>query len=100
VIQARFHAEARHEFLESVAFYEAIQVGLGGRFRRSVEAAVELAASIPFAGTPHKHGTRRVFTKKFPFSIVYLVADNEIVIFAVAHFRRRPGYWKARRPDR
>ena len=41
---ARFHGEARLEFLDSVAYYEAIQAGLGERFRQSVEAAVELAS--------------------------------------------------------
>ena len=85
--------------MDSVTYYEAIQVGLGKRFQQSVEAAVELATSLPFAGSPHKHGTRRVFPKKFPFSVVYLVAENEIVIFAVAHFKRKPGYWKSRRQD-
>lgn len=96
---ARFHGEARLEFLDSVAYYEAIQAGLGERFRESVEAAVELAASLPFAGSPHKYATRRVFPKKFPFSIVYLAGENGIVIFAVAHFKRKPGYWKSRRHD-
>ena len=96
---ARFHGEARLEFLDSVAYYEAIQVGLGERFRQSVEAAVALVVSFPFAGSPYKHGTRRVFPKKFPFSIVYMVGGNEIVIFAVAHFKRKPGYWKIRRHD-
>ena len=93
---ARFHGEARLEFLDSVAYYETVQVGLGERFRESVEGAVQLATSFPFAGSPHKHGTRRVFPKKFPFSIVYLVGEHEIVILAVAHFKRSPGYWKNR----
>ena len=96
----RFHGEARLEFLDSVAFYEAIEVGLGERFRQSVQAAVELAASLPFAGSPYKHGTRRVFPRKFPFAVVYLVVENEIVILAVSHFKRRPGHWKSRRHDR
>lgn len=99
MINARFHGEARLEFLDEVAYYEAIEVGLGKRFRQSVEAAVALAISLPFAGSPYKHGTRRVFPKKFPFAIVYMVGENEIVIFAVAHFRRKPGYWKSRRHD-
>jgi len=97
VTNARFHGEARLEFLDGVAYYEAIEVGVGKRFRQSVEAAVALAVSLPFAGSPYKHGTRRVFPKKFPFSIVYMVGENEIVIFAVAHFKRKPGYWKSRR---
>ena len=96
---ARFHRDARLEFLDAVAYYEAIEVGLGERFSQSVEAAAALAASLPFVGSPFKHGTRRVFPKKFPFSIVYMVGENEIVIFAVAHFKRKPGYWKSRRRD-
>lgn len=96
---ARFHDAARLEFLDSVAYYENVQVGLGERFRLSVLSAVELAASLPLAGSPHKYGTRRVFPKKFPFSVVYFVGVDEIVIFAVAHFKRKPGYWKGRRND-
>ena len=45
---ARFHGEARLEFLDVVAYYEAAEVGLGERFRQSVEAAVALAVSLPF----------------------------------------------------
>ena len=75
---ARFHDEARLEFLDSVAYYETVQVGLGERFRQAVKAAVELAASFPYAGSPHKHGTRRVFPKKFPFSIVYLMGKTKL----------------------
>ena len=90
--QARFHGAARHEFLESITYYEKIETGLGERFRQSVQAAIELAAAMPFAGPMHKQGTRRVFPKKFPFSVVYLAKDDEIVILAAAHFKRRPDF--------
>ena len=96
---ARFHRDARLEFLDELTYYEAIETGLGKRFLQSVEAAIALVVSLPLAGSPYKHGTRRVFTTKFPFSIVYRVEENEIVIFAVAHFKRKPGYWKSRRCD-
>ena len=99
MISARFHGEARLEFLDEIAYYEAIETGLGKRFLQSVEAAIALAVSLPFAGSPYKHGTRRVFTTKFPFSIVYRVGEDEIVIFAIAHFKRKPGYWKSRKRD-
>jgi toxin ParE1/3/4 len=99
VTVARFHSEARLEFLDIVAYYEEAQAGLGERFRLAVEATVELALSMPHAGSPYQHGTRRVFPKNFPFSVVYLVGKDEIIIFAVAHFKRRPGYWKNRRFD-
>ena len=97
MINARFHSEARLEFLDEVAYYEAIEAGLGKRFWESIEAAVGLAISLPLAGSPHKHGTRRVFAQKLPFSIVYMVEEHEIIILAVTHFKRKPGYWKNRR---
>lgn len=65
----RFIDEARIEFLAVVTYYEKIERGIGTRFRSAVEAASALAARLPNAGLHWKHGTRRVFTKNFPFSI-------------------------------
>ena len=95
----RFHDGARLEFIEEVAYYEDIQRGLGERFRVSVEAGVALAAALPHSGSPHKYGTRRVFPKRFPYAVIYMVQATEIVVFAVAHFKRKPGYWSDRRRD-
>jgi len=39
---------------------------------------------------------RRVFIGRFPFSIIYIDRDGEIVIVAIAHQRKRPGYWRGR----
>ena len=36
------------------------------------------------------------FFKRFPFNIVYEIRQTEIVIVAVAHHKRRPGYWSQR----
>ncbi len=94
---ARFHDEARLEFFDQITFYEEAQAGLGQRFRAEVEAAVALASSMPLAGSPYKFGTRRVFPKKFPFAVVYTVRQSEIVILAITHFKRRPGYWGGRK---
>ena len=92
----RFLGEAQDEFLEQVAFYEDRQKGLGERFRRAVEAAVTLASAHPKLGSPWKFQTRRVFPKGFEFSLVYRVEGDELIVLALAHFRRRPAYWKRR----
>ena len=97
--RARFLKEARSEFLDQVAHYELIERGRGERFRSSVQAAVVLATTIPLAGAPWKFGTRRVFPKRFPFSIVYRLEPETINIVAVAHFRRKPTYWRSRQGD-
>ena len=97
--EIRFIEEARFEFLAAVTYYEQIERGLGVRFRSAVEAASALAAKLPGAGSPWKHGTRRVFTKSFPFSVAYRVERDTLIIVAVAHFRRKPEYWHSRRID-
>ena len=97
--EIRFLDEARVEFLAAVTYYEQIERGLGARFGSAVEAASALAAKLPGAGSPWKHGTRRVFTKSFPFSVAYRVERDTLIIVAVAHFRRKPEYWRSRRVD-
>ena len=92
----RFLEEALEEFLDQVAYYEERKNGLGERFRLAVEAATTLAATHPKLGSPWKLRTRMVFPKGFKFSVVYRVEPEELVVFAVAHFRRRPTYWRRR----
>lgn len=93
----RFLEEARDELLEQISYYEEHQKGLGDRFRESVEAATALASAHPKLGSPWKLRTRRVFPKGFPFSVVYRIEAAELVVFAVAHFKRRPTYWRNRK---
>lgn len=97
MIPVRFHDAARRELADEILYYAAIDRRLGERLASAVERAVALAAEFPDMGAPYGFGTRRVFTSRFPFSVVYLHQSGEILILAVAAFRRRPGYWSARR---
>ena len=92
----RYHEDARLELLHEVRFYTAISHKLGERFDKAVQAAEARAAELPGSGLAYKHGTRRVFPKKFPFSIVYETYQHEILILAIAPFKRKPGYWRPR----
>ncbi len=93
---ARFVAEARAELLEQADYYDEKRPGLGDRFIAEVERAVDFALRFPMGGSPWLRGTRRVFTQRFPFAVVYRPDPGGIVIFAVAHTRRRPDYWRDR----
>jgi toxin ParE1/3/4 len=92
----RYVDEAREEFLHEVAYFTAVSPRLGRRFDEAVQNAEAVAAEFTDAGFPYKFGTRRVFPGKFKFSIVYVYREGEVVILAVAPFRRRPGYWRPR----
>jgi plasmid stabilization system protein ParE len=95
----RFHEAARQEFADEALYYAAISLKLGERFVAAVEAALRLASEFPSIGSPYKYGTRRVFPKKFRFSIVYVERDDELYVLADAPFARKPGYWRSRRAD-
>jgi len=64
-------------------------------FLDAVDHAVEAIIAAPHRWPSHRTGTRRYVLPEFPYSVVYLVEDV-ISIVAVAHDKRRPGYWRER----
>lgn len=92
----RFHDEALAELMDQAVYYESKYAGLGEKFASEVQAATEIARDFPEMGAPFKQNCRRVFPRKFPFSIVYRVQGEEIVVIAVAPDARKPGYWRHR----
>lgn len=95
----RYHADARAEFLHEVEYYSRLSVRLSERFDKAVIAAEARAAETPELWPKYKHKTRRVLNRKFKFSLVYLYSESEVIVIAVAPFRRKPGYWRARLSD-
>lgn len=96
MIPARFHFAALDEVEAEWARYNDIHAMLGDAFTDSIEQALRLAREFPEMGSPYLHGTRRVFPKRFPHSLVYLHRNGEIYVVAVAPFKRKPAYWKSR----
>lgn len=92
MIPARFHRAARDEIDAEWARYSDINPMLGDAFVASVEQALKLARQFPEMGSPFKYGTRRVFPKRFPHSLVYLLQGDELFVLAIAP----QAYWKKR----
>jgi hypothetical protein len=92
-----FHPDADTELVEASLFYESRLAGLGKSFAAEVERTISLVAQFPDAGSLTDIGCRRVLVARFPYSIVYQQNATSIVIIAIAHQRRRPGYWKRRK---
>jgi toxin ParE1/3/4 len=96
VTPVRFLPAAELELLREVAFYAEARDGTGLRFQAAVEAAVALVARHPAGGAPSFRETRSVLVKGFPFSVVDRASAQELLIVAVAHHRKAPGYWATR----
>jgi len=39
---------------------------------------------------------RRHFSDVFPYAVLYVDQPDRVLIIAVMHMKRRPGYWKHR----
>ena len=96
MIPHEFHSEAEEELLESALFYDSRVKGLGESFTSEVQRTVEMIREHPDLGSPLGSKVRRVLVRRFPYNIIYRHDANRIFILAVAHQRRRPGYWRHR----
>lgn len=83
---------------EAAGWYERRQRGLAARFLNEIEhlqeRIVERPAAYPRLDLPSSDlVVRRALLSRFPFALVFLDREDEIRILAVAHTKRRPGYW-------
>ncbi len=94
----RFHEEVPEELEQTARWYERSRRGLGAEFLlvlREVMASLEEGSAVtgPVQGEPR---ARRVLLPRFPFAVVFTEAEDAFVIVAVAHHKRKPGYWSSR----
>jgi len=90
-------AAAENELIEAAGFYTQ-QAGteLGLAFIAEFERAIALLRSQPALGAPWRVAYRRMPMRRSPYSVVYALFLDEVRVLAVAHQRRRPGYWHGR----
>ena len=95
-----FHPDAEAELRAAVAYYEQQRAGLGRDLRSEVERTIRRIQQQPQLFPQHNEsGIRKYVIRRFPYTIFYLELDESIWIAAVAHQRRRPGYWASRTPE-
>ena len=92
----RYLEAAQDELLLEVGYLELRVKGLGRRFLGEVRRVEQLILQFPRAGREIRPGIRRRLLRKFPFSLIYSLEGDDILILAVAHHKRRPGYWLRR----
>ena len=92
-----FLPNAEEEMYEAAKFYQSQTLGLGLDYLSEVERAITSISQYPLTWPKIEGELRRRLVRRFPFAILYFIESEEIVIVAVAHLRRRPGYWKERK---
>lgn len=87
---------AQFELDEAVAWYAAQAPGLGEAFLLEALRGFDLVQRHPDAWHPLGGEVRRCRLARFPYGIVYADVGEVVLVLAVAHLHRRPGYWRDR----
>lgn len=100
----REHSEAFDEYRAAAHWYEDRREGLGDAFMDAVDAAIEsiLDSTVEWGFYRGRKRTPQIYSRSvagFPFNVIYLKLNEEILIVAYAHEKRRPGYWARRLND-
>ena len=95
-MKVRLHPDARAELRHARTWYYDRSPLTAVAFAHAVDSAVSRIKEAPSSFPLTDHGTRKFVLRRFPFSILYRAGETDIVIVAVAHQKRRPGYWSAR----
>lgn len=96
MIGYRFLTPAEIEMTEASIFYQAASVGLGADFLDEVQRVIDIIREHPELGRSIDQGFRQALLHRFPFSLIYSIEVDAVLIVAVAHQRRQPDYWRSR----
>ncbi|HBL28221.1 MAG TPA: plasmid stabilization protein [Acidobacteria bacterium] len=91
-----FQAEAEIELLDAIRHYEQEKPGLGDEFLAGVRILAARLLDYPRSGSPLFRDVRRARVRRFAYQLIYRDRADALIIVAVMHLRRKPGYWKNR----
>tara|TARA_R110002072_G_scaffold977_18_gene8099 strand:+ start:720 stop:1034 length:315 start_codon:yes stop_codon:yes gene_type:complete len=99
--QVKIGTDAAIELEEAASWYEKEQPGLGNRFLSAFEHALDLLSEphpplTPVDGNAGTLGAQKLLLHKFPFSVIVKETKYMIIVVALAHHSRKPGYWRSR----
>jgi len=95
--KVRFHPEAAQEAEGAVQWYRQRSSKAAAGFVAELSHAIQQVAETPERWPRYKANTRRYIFSVYAFSLVYSLAVHEVMVVAVAHAKRKPGYWLSRK---
>jgi len=97
-----YHPDALTEYADAALYYDERLPGLGADFTAEVDRAIERVLEAPDRWRCIQEDVRRYLLARFPYGILYTVEEEYVLIVAIMHLSREPGYWRHRispRPD-
>lgn len=91
-----FKPEASFDLAEAYEWYEQRDPGLGTEFMRAVESCMHQIERYPKMYPLVHKNVRQTLTRRFPYSIFYIVQGDAIYVISVFHAARNPRSWSDR----
>lgn len=92
-----FYARALEELHAIGDYYASVgSAALGSAFLDELQRSIELLLINPELGRTLRGRNRHSPLRRFPYRIIYQIDGGELKVLAIAHHRRRPGYWAKR----
>jgi plasmid stabilization system protein ParE len=96
-VNVEFHRLADKDYDDAFKYYTERSPGAALRFKEAVDAAVRRIAQAPESLPQYSGLYRWVRVQRFRYILVFRPrGPNDVVVVAVAHTSRRPGYWRRR----
>lgn len=96
-----FHPEAAREYRDSLNWYAERSRRSAERFEQAIDLVLNQILEKPSRYGQYDDNHREAILTRFPFSMIYRVMPNgDVLIIAIAHASREPGYWELRSLDK
>lgn len=96
MVDVQICSAAEDEFTNALLWYAERDVDVANRFDLDFAAAIVSIASDP-ERLPSCDDRHRFFLMRgFPYQIIFRVETECVIVIAVAHAKRDPGYWSER----
>ncbi len=95
-VVVRLRPEAQAEMDDAADWYERQREGLGDEYLTEVERCLGRIGATPRAAIVWRDEIRRRHVDRFPYYVFYRVTPTYVDVVAIAHEKRRPGYFAAR----
>ena len=97
----RLEPDAEDELDAAATWYERQRPGLGHDFIDEIGRCLTRVTEAPgsfslLPSFPQGLEVRRAAVNRFPYAVLFLDQPKVVRVLAIAHQRRKPGYWRGR----
>jgi len=96
MVEITLLAEAEEDYRVALAWYEARSLHAATGFEAAVEVALQAIRSMPGMWTSCDERHRFYVLRRYPYSVIYRVEPDGILIVAFSHSSQAPVRWQER----